>query len=563
MPSSTKTLQARFRRGGELGNASCAARVHVLDAKSLRAAHFTIPPSTRAPTIPRTSNDADLARDALQYFADEQARHQLAVGVRGVLGVALGAASSVGARSLAGHVGRQRADAAAQRVGGVHRAGGVAPPPSTARRRRRRRRGRSADLLSSTADALINASLTNASLPNAGAGGGRAFVEPRDDGAVDVQGRQARAPVAAEPVAATTAAAATATGANATAAGGNARRRPRRVRRAAPRRRPPAAPPPPLRLRQPRRRRCRRQHTRRRQSPGPPGASAGTAAPKPTGPPSTKAPNIVLMVADDAEPSDLGVYRGGPWAFTPNLDGIARKGAMFLKAHSAAPLCSPSRFTMLTGLHASCANARVPTAATVAAEARRRLRGVDSEMSHLLPPADPKKKGWQRLAHRTLAHRLGAAGYVTGAFGLWHLGIPEPDASKKELKRVKETPPEKWVVAGGGKVKKTVLGEYEALQAHVKAVGGFSVAERLYAAPLDTDSVVLPSAMKVHNVEWVADGAAQFIQRHGDEKSPPFFLYVGWTLPHGPDAGYAFREAAATYTEWHVEARRGDGDGDQ
>ena len=256
------------------------------------------------------------------------------------------------------------------------------------------------------------------------------------------------------------------------------------------------------------------------------------------------------MVADDAEPSDLGVYRGGPWAFTPNLDGIARKGAMFLKAHSAAPLCSPSRFTMLTGLHASCANARVPTAATVAAEGAAAMapRSVDSEMSHLLPPADPKKKGWQRLAHRTLAHRLGAAGYVTGAFGLWHLGIPEPDASKKELKRVKETPPEKWVVAGGGKVKKTVLGEYEALQAHVKAVGGFSIAERLYAAPLDTDSVVLPSAMKVHNVEWVADGAAQFIQRHGDEKSPPFFLYVGWTLPHGPDAGNAFREAAATYT---------------
>ena len=110
------------------------------------------------------------------------------------------------------------------------------------------------------------------------------------------------------------------------------------------------------------------------------------------------------MVADDAEPSDLGVYRGGPWAFTPNLDGIARKGAMFLKAHSAAPLCSPSRFTMLTGLHASCANARVPTAATVAAEGAAAMapRSVDSEMSHLLPPADPKKKGWQRLAHRTL-----------------------------------------------------------------------------------------------------------------------------------------------------------------
>ena len=46
----------------------------------------------------------------------------------------------------------------------------------------------------------------------------------------------------------------------------------------------------------------------------------------------------------------------------------------------------------------------------------------------------------------------------------------------------------------------------------MKRVGGFEVAERLYAAPLDSDAVVLPAPMRVHNIEWVADGAAQFIQ---------------------------------------------------
>ena len=215
------------------------------------------------------------------------------------------------------------------------------------------------------------------------------------------------------------------------------------------------------------------------------------------------------MVADDAEPSDLGVYAAAV-GVPPNLDGIARKGAMFLKAHSAAPL-------LTVALHDAHRVARVVCQRARAHRRHRRRRGRGGDGTAecrfgdvaLAAARRPEEEGWQRLAHRTLAHRLGAAGYVTGAFGLWHLGIPEPDASKKELKRVKETPPEKWVVAGGGKVKKTVLGEYQALQAHVKAVGGFSIAERLYAAPLDTDSVVLPSAMKVHNVEWVADGAAQ------------------------------------------------------
>jgi arylsulfatase A-like enzyme len=111
----------------------------------------------------------------------------------------------------------------------------------------------------------------------------------------------------------------------------------------------------------------------------------------------------------------------------------------------------------------------------------------------------------------------------------------------KERSRVDETPADKFAVAGGGKVKRAVLAEYTALQSHVKRVGGFEVAERVYAAPLDAEAVLLPKAMKVHNVEWVADGAARFVQQYGAPASRPFFLYVGWTLPHGPDADRSLR----------------------
>ena len=85
-------------------------------------------------------------------------------------------------------------------------------------------------------------------------------------------------------------------------------------------------------------------------------------------------------------------------------------------------------------------------------------------------------------------------------------------------------------------------------------------ADRLYAAPLDSDVLVLPHAMKVHNVEWVADGAAQFIQAHtaagasgasggsSGGTGQPFFLYVGWTLPHGPDADKSLTDGRLGFT---------------
>ena len=60
--------------------------------------------------------------------------------------------------------------------------------------------------------------------------------------------------------------------------------------------------------------------------------------------------------------------------------------------------------------------------------------------------------------------------------------------------------------------------------------------------------------MKVHNVEWVADGAAQFIQKQGRSL---FFLYVGFTLPHGPDAGTGgFLSDAAAFTPAGVWRRQ-------
>ncbi|MEM9327418.1 MAG: sulfatase-like hydrolase/transferase, partial [Bacteroidota bacterium] len=62
-------------------------------------------------------------------------------------------------------------------------------------------------------------------------------------------------------------------------------------------------------------------------------------------------PNIVFLVAEDISPA-LGCY-GDVMAITPNIDRLAANGALFNKAYATAPICAPSRSTLMTGLYAT------------------------------------------------------------------------------------------------------------------------------------------------------------------------------------------------------------------
>jgi len=67
-------------------------------------------------------------------------------------------------------------------------------------------------------------------------------------------------------------------------------------------------------------------------------------------------PNIVWLVSEDNNPY-LGCY-GDKVAHTPNIDGLAKRGLLFKHVFNAAPVCAPSRFGILTGVHPeSCAPA--------------------------------------------------------------------------------------------------------------------------------------------------------------------------------------------------------------
>ncbi|MCL6503832.1 MAG: arylsulfatase [Pirellulales bacterium] len=109
-------------------------------------------------------------------------------------------------------------------------------------------------------------------------------------------------------------------------------------------------------------------------------------------------PNIVLILADDLGYGDVGCYNPQGKIPTPHLDRLAAQGMRFTDAHSASAVCSPSRYTLLTGRYAW----------------RTRLqRGV---LGGLSPPLIEE----DRL---TIARLLQQQGYHTACIGKWHLGM--------------------------------------------------------------------------------------------------------------------------------------------
>ena len=115
-----------------------------------------------------------------------------------------------------------------------------------------------------------------------------------------------------------------------------------------------------------------------------------------------QAPNIVIILVDDAALMDLGVYGGE--AQTPNIDALAARGAMFTQ-YRTSPLCSPTRAMLLTGLD-------------------NHLTGV-STIPEVLPPEHKGQTGYTMALEPgvlTLADRLRPAGYRTLMSGKWHLG---------------------------------------------------------------------------------------------------------------------------------------------
>ena len=102
-------------------------------------------------------------------------------------------------------------------------------------------------------------------------------------------------------------------------------------------------------------------------------------------------PNIILLMSDDQGWGDTG-FNGHPVIRTPNIDGLASRGMSFGRFYAAAPVCSPTRASVITGRHP-------------------KRMGIDNPNSGEMLPEEI-----------TIAEVAQSLGYRTAHFGKWHLG---------------------------------------------------------------------------------------------------------------------------------------------
>lgn len=218
-------------------------------------------------------------------------------------------------------------------------------------------------------------------------------------------------------------------------------------------------------------------------------------------------PNIILFLIDDQNKTSIGAYGGKTW--TPNLDQMAREGIRFTQAHVSSTVCTPSRYSFLTGRYAGNSYSKL-YAEACGGEQRQGYPNFNTALE-----SDRMNVG----------RVLSEAGYATGFVGKYHLTsrLDQPeffDGSDGLLDIPKSTE--------AGPQANTVFRRNErAMRRYIESLG-FSRAKHIYP-----ENMQRPYAQ--HNPEWTVQAALEFIE---ENRSRPFYLHCCPTLLHGGEGSW-------------------------
>lgn len=249
-----------------------------------------------------------------------------------------------------------------------------------------------------------------------------------------------------------------------------------------------------------------------------------------------KKPNIVLFVAEDLDFEGVNCYDPAATGYsgliqhrnryaseyfqpvramlTPTIDWLAGDGVPFTNYYCSAPVCTPSRYTIMTG--------RFP------------------ERSHALTDCSKPATIWFNTpvcpGETLLPKALKEGGYETAIFGKWH---NYPAEAGKELHRLYSSFPEDSSWEDPGVREAIAAGQKYACDYLTRPEFGWDVAERIY---YDNPEPYLPVEISSHNIDWVAEGAVNYL-RNRPKSGKPFFTYVAVSIPHSRYNGRRFAEA--------------------
>ncbi|VGO17774.1 Arylsulfatase [Pontiella desulfatans] len=217
----------------------------------------------------------------------------------------------------------------------------------------------------------------------------------------------------------------------------------------------------------------------------------------------TRKPNVVIIYTDDQPMDSFGFIRGK--AHTPNIDRLAKEGAYFSKAYATSSVCSPSRYSALTGQYAS--RCQSP-------EFRREIS--EEGVTKVLWNMGMSEDQWN------FPRVMQANGYKTGMIGKWHVGSSGKHGHRKTVPNNDPKNPE---------VKKVLQYNQEYYCKDIAEFGFDYVGAAFHGNPNDDPNLV-KTGCNVHLPEWQTKHALEFIETYKDE---PFVLYYASTLLHVPD----------------------------